>query len=302
MAGIAGAGFDCEARAAREQAVGELLHQPPGAEARQELGLAPASPPPSRWSVRTIRASVAALAPYSRSGVWRLLQRLHLQRRPLRDHLYSPDPDDVAKVAHLERCLREAVRWPQAVVLLFVDELGSYRWPAVAPSGDWPCRQRPPARCTKRDRPTASSASSTSSTPAPARWTTWITPCSAASRSAPSTVVWIRSTPRRDGSMSCKTPARSTTTPTSAPRCRQLPRLEPVWLPTYAPWLHPLEQLWHWLRRDVLRGHRLADDWSQLRHQLNAFLDQFAHGSSALLRSVGLVGAGHLAYVLRRAC
>jgi DDE superfamily endonuclease len=82
---------------------------------------------------------------------------------------------------------------------------------------------------------------------------------------------------------------------------RQVPRLEPVWLPTYAPWLNPIEQLWHWLRRDVLNGHRLADDWPQLRQQVNAFLDQFAHGSSALLRSVGLVGDGHLAYVLRSA-
>jgi hypothetical protein len=129
----AGAGFDLVAQAGRAQAVGERLHQPPGEEARQELGLAPASPPPSRWSVRTIRASVAALADYSLSGVWRLLQRLHLHRRPLRDQLYSPDPDYAAKVAHRERCLREAVRWPQEVVLLFVDEMGSYRWPAVAP-------------------------------------------------------------------------------------------------------------------------------------------------------------------------
>src|SRR5262249_17951933 len=82
---------------------------------------------------------------------------------------------------------------------------------------------------------------------------------------------------------------------------RQLPRLEPVWLPTYAPWLNPIEKLWHWLRRDVLKAHRLADDWAQVRQQVNVFLDQFAHGSPALLRYVGLVGDGHLAYVLRSA-
>jgi len=105
--------------------VGERLHRPPGEEARREVGLELPSPPPRRWSLRTLRASVAALAAYSLSGVWRLLQRLHLQRRPLRDHLYSPDPDDAAKVAHLERCLREAIRWPQEVVLLFLDEMGS---------------------------------------------------------------------------------------------------------------------------------------------------------------------------------
>ena len=75
--------------------------------------MAPQTPPPARWSLRTIRASVAAVADYSLSGVWRLLQRLPARRRPLRDHLSSPDPDYLAKVAHLERCVRAAVRRPR---------------------------------------------------------------------------------------------------------------------------------------------------------------------------------------------
>jgi hypothetical protein len=79
---------------------------------------------------------------------------------------------------------------------------------------------------------------------------------------------------------------------------RALPRVEPVvWRPTAAPWLPPIETLWHGLRRDVLTGHRLADEWPPLRQQVNAFLDPFAHGSSTLLRAVGLLGDGHLAYV-----
>ena len=136
MAATAGAGFDDAARTVRAQAVGERLHQPPGVEARQELGLAPPNAPPSRWSLRTIRAAVDTLADYSRSGVWRLLRRLHLQRRPLRDPRYSPDPEYLPTVAHLERCLREAVRWPkEEVVVLFLDERGYSRWPEVAP--DW---------------------------------------------------------------------------------------------------------------------------------------------------------------------
>jgi transposase len=78
-----------------------------------------------------------------------------------------------------------------------------------------------------------------------------------------------------------------------------LPRLEPVWLPTYAPWLNPIEKLWRWLRQDVLKLYRLADDWQALRQRVNTFLDQFVPGSHARLRYVGLIGDGHLAYVLR---
>ncbi len=42
---------------------------------------------------------------------------------------------------------------------------------------------------------------------------------------------------------------------------RDWPQIEPVSLPTYAPWLNPTEKLWRWLRAVVLKLHRLADDW-----------------------------------------
>lgn len=77
----------------------------------------------------------------------------------------------------------------------------------------------------------------------------------------------------------------------------QWPRLEPVWLPTYAPWLNPIEKLWRWLRQDVLKLHRLAGDWPALCQRARAFLDQVATGSHDVLH-VGLLGEGHLAQAL----
>jgi hypothetical protein len=77
-----------------------------------------------------------------------------------------------------------------------------------------------------------------------------------------------------------------------------LPQIEPVWLPTYAPWLNPIEKLWRWLREQVLTMHRLAGDWDALRERVNAFLDQFAEESHALLQYVGLTGEGKLAQAL----
>lgn len=301
MVATAGAAFDHQARAVREQAVGERLHQPPGAEARQERGLAPDSPPPSRWSVRTIRASVAALADYSLSGVWRLLQRLHLQRRPLRDQLYRPDPAYAAKVAHLERCLREAARRPGEVVLLFLDEMGDYRWPAVAPA--WQlvlpgttARQVHKAGPTNRQQRLIGALNAlTGQVDYLDNYLVGRAPVSACSRHLDQVYPDARRIYVVQDNWSIHHHADVLAT------LRQLPRLEPVWLPTYAPWLNPIEKLWLWLRRDVLNAHRLADDWTQLRQRVNAFLDQFAHGSSALLRSAGLVGHGHLAYILSSA-
>lgn len=71
-----------------------------------------------------------------------------------------------------------------------------------------------------------------------------------------------------------------------------LPRLHPVWLPTYAPWLNPIEKLWRWLRQAVLRQHQLAADWPALRDRVRAFLDQFHTGSTELLHYVGLQAEG----------
>jgi hypothetical protein len=78
-----------------------------------------------------------------------------------------------------------------------------------------------------------------------------------------------------------------------------LPRLTPVWLPTSAPWLNPIEQRWRWLRQVVLTGHRLAGAWAALPQRVRAFLDQFTAGSQAVLRYVGLLGTGRLARALK---
>jgi transposase len=40
------------------------------------------------------------------------------------------------------------------------------------------------------------------------------------------------------------------------------PRIKPVWLPTYAPWLNPIEKLWRWVRQDILKMHRWVEDWT----------------------------------------
>jgi transposase len=70
------------------------------------------------------------------------------------------------------------------------------------------------------------------------------------------------------------------------------PQIEPVWLPTDAPWLNSIEKLWRWLRQDVLHLHRRADDWKALPQRVRDFLHQFAHGSQQLLGYVGLLGSG----------
>ena len=70
--GTAGGYFE-EVEAVREELV-EILHAGPGEAARREVAVTKSGPAPSRWTLRTIRASVDWLTAYTVSGVWRVLQ------------------------------------------------------------------------------------------------------------------------------------------------------------------------------------------------------------------------------------
>ena len=130
--GTAGGYF---AEVAAEQAeLEELLRAGPGDAAGREVAIRTSGPAPSRWTLRTIRASVDWLTEYPVSGVGRVLQTCGLGLHSSCARLFSPDPDYQKKVRGLHRCLRDAARHPDTVVALFLDEFGSQRWPEVAPT------------------------------------------------------------------------------------------------------------------------------------------------------------------------
>ncbi|WP_118840743.1 transposase [Salinibacter ruber] len=64
--------------------------------------------------------------------------------------------------------------------------------------------------------------------------------------------------------------------------------IQVVGLPTYAPWLNPIEKLWRYLKQEVVHLHQ-EENFAPLHDHVDAFLDQFADGSQHLLRCVGLL-------------
>lgn len=70
-------------------------------------------------------------------------------------------------------------------------------------------------------------------------------------------------------------------------------RIQIRWLPTYAPGTNPLEKLWRQRKQTVLHHHRPAEHFDELKAAAQAFLDQFAIGSTTgsldLVRYVGLL-------------
>lgn len=290
MAGHAGGVFD------RAQEIQERLQQGPPTPAPQEDQ---PSIVRSRWTLKTIRSAFEWLADYSLSGVQRLLSGFDLHLRSARVQQYSPDPAYAAKEQHLLSCLRAAAQDPEALALVFVDQMGYYRWPA--PALDWSAGAPSLAPLARRAGPNNQ------------QWRT-VGAINALTGQVDYQDGYIIGR-QQMASFYRHLDARYGATgvervfvvqdnwsihrhPDVLSALAGLPRLEVVWLPTYAPWLNPIEKLWRWLRQDVLKMHRLADDFALLKQRVRAFLDQFAHGSEDLLRYVGLSGAGKLAQAL----
>jgi hypothetical protein len=240
-----------------------------------------------------VRAAFDWLHAYSLSGVWRVLQRLGLGWRKGYPRQFSPDPDYPAKVSHLLTCLEQVAADPQRTGLVFVDEMGFWRWAEAGP--DWMVSAPVPVKrmaCAGTNRQWRIIGALNAFTGQVDYLDNYIVGRKVVAQMYQKLDRVYDRLERLyvvQDNWSIHSHADVQTV------LNQLPRLEIVWLPTYAHWLNPIEKVWRWLRQDVLRLHPWADDWSRLLGQVHTFLNQFAHGSSALLRYVGLTGDGALA-------
>lgn len=288
--GIIGGYF--EEREQRAAELQETLRAGPGKAARQEVAVGASGPAPSRWTLRTIRVSVEWLTDYTLGGVWRVLHACGLGIHGARARMFSPDPDYRRKVRHLHRCLRDAARHPKTVGALFLDEFGYHRWPDVAPT--WGPETAVAQRAGNNQQ-----------------WRT-IGTLNALTGQVDYLDGYIvgrqqvikfygqlnQAYAKLDRLYVIQDNWNIHSHPDVLSAVAKYPRITPVWLPTYSPWLNPIEKLWRWLRQDVLKMHRWVEDWPHVKQRVHDFLDQFAQGSPDLLRYVGLSGKGKLATVL----
>jgi transposase len=289
--GTAGGSF-AEVEAVKEELL-ETLRAGPGEAARREVAVGASGPTPSRWTLRTIQASVDWLMAYTLSGVWRVLQNCGLGLHSSCARLFSPDPDYTSKVRRVHRCLRDAARHPATVVALFLDEFGYQRWPEVAPTWGVEAAVAPRAGNNQQWRTIGALNALTGQVNYLDGYIVGrhqvIQFYSRLDRAYPKKVELL---------YVIQDNWNIHTHPDVLTALADYPRIKPVWLPTYAPWLNPIEKLWRWLRQDILKMHRWVEDWPQVKQRVHDFLDQFAHGSAALLRYVGLKGKGKLATVI----
>jgi hypothetical protein len=191
--------------------------------------------------LRAIQATFPAGAAFALSGVWRALRRLGLGLRSAQVQQFSPDPDYLAKEARLLACLRAAAAAPDEVVALFLDEMGYARWPDPAP--DW-------APAAPAARPLADRAGSKQ-----ALWRVLgaLNALTGQVDYRDNYIVGREKVSALYRQLDRAYPAARRvyviqdnwsihTHPDVLATLEELPRLEAVVLPTYAPWLNPIER------------------------------------------------------------
>lgn len=246
----------------------------------------------NRWTLHDLSVWCFPFTGFlSPSGVWRRLKKWKITFRKItfrltRPHITSPDLHYREKVAWLKRVQEAAARGE--VVLLYGDEHTFYRQPLAGavwhPQGGdgqgQPRRVRHTASNTKRRTVAALNAltgqviwrgCSKSRIRELQRFLKQLRQAYSGQRVV---LVWDNWPVHLH---------------TKVLECASEEGIELVWLPTYAPWLNPIEKLWKWLTADVLSVHRHSAQWSQLRQEVEAFLDRFAQPAPDLLHYCGLL-------------
>lgn len=258
----------------------ELLHQAPPVEAGETY-------PPSRWTLARLKRCCVWAACLTVAGFWRWLAAGRIRYKAGRQWVHSPDPDYLTKREQALQAVAAARLNPGSVVTLYLDELTYYRQPSLARAWEQQgAAHQPLARCSYR-RNTKRRVVATLDT------NTGQVVFHQASKVGIKALIAFYAKIRAAYPTAATIFVIQDNWPMHADErvlaAAQSQRITPLWLPTYAPWLNPIEKLWRKLKQEVLHLHRLSDAWEVLQTRVEAFLANFAQGSLALLRYVGLL-------------
>ncbi len=239
-----------------------------------------------------------------------LLSRLRLAWKRGRGHLHSPDTRYFEKLFSLQVCIRKVFAWPEQSVLLWQDEMSFYRQPSLAHAYEQTGTQQPLAELGHRSNSLCRIVGALDvrsgrllfrmqsrigvrelvafyqqiAQAYPEAERLYLVQDNWPVHAHPDVLAALCPQQLR---FPCTVPRQWPTQASLKAKRLGLP-IRPLFLPTYAPWTNPIEKVWRKLRQEVLHLHRFGDDWTGLKHAVQGWLEQFASGSQALLRYVGL--------------
>jgi hypothetical protein len=268
----------------------------------------------TRWTLTAIRRACDWLSERTLSCVHRMLKRFGITWKRARAAVRSPDQQYAAKLAVVEQVRAQALAQPGRIVVVYLDEVTIERQPTLANDYAEQGHEQPRAERSQRSDTLTRVVAALNAQTAQVTFRR-------ASKITLATVVqfyqdllaaypeaeriyvvqdnWpVHTHPDvlvalepQECQFAWHRPQNWSSEASPAARKRwgelKLP-IQIVPLPTYASWCNPIEKLWRKLRQDFTHLHLWADDLAHLRTEIDRFLQQFANGSLALLRYVGL--------------
>jgi len=239
-----------------------------------------------RWRLQDLGQALRWLSGCSLPGICKLLKRLGFSRKQAIGFIHSPDPHYQAKWKRILQAFEEAAYRPETTLILFMDELTYFRRPETAPAYHAQGQSQPKAL----DAPLYNAQTRVVAVlNGITGQVTYLQCTKIGKKELPRFYAQLRSVyPQvqkiylvQDNWPVHKLP--------DVLQALHQHHITPLFMPTYASWLNPIEKLWKWLKQHVLRMHHWAAQINQLRLAVTHFLDRFAQPSDAILRYTGLM-------------
>ncbi len=240
----------------------------------------------SRWTLALLKAKIPMLKVYkSLSGIFYLITSLRLAWIRCRDFVETIDPSRFYKIRRNRRILGYVRKNPQKAVMLFLDEFSVYRQPlrgkAWAMKGTQPKNRRSRSSNTRMRIVGAINAQNGQ-----------LHYDNAAKITVKKLSEFLRTLrllyPMKRIYLVLDNWHNVHRHPTTVALLKEL-NIIVLWQPLYMPQSNPIEKLWWHISEQILRIHRLSDDWQSLKRRVLDWFDQFREPSKQLLEMVGLL-------------
>lgn len=239
----------------------------------------------NRWSLQLLQQTIKWLTNCTKAGTWQLLKRLGFSRKQALSFIRSPDPFFKLKVRKIKQAFSQALWHPEKVALLFQDEMSYLRQPDITATWGLTGGTQPRVyRAATNNRLTRIGGAIDGIT----GQLFYLQGDKFGIKKMQDLYQLIRQNYDQPDVLVVQDNWPIHKHPDVLQTVQEL-NITPLFLPTYASWLNPIEKLWRWLRQDVLYNHSLAHNLAALRGSVIDFLDQFAHGSDELLHYCGLL-------------
>lgn len=242
----------------------------------------------TRWWLDGIRQAIDWLRSLSLVGVHRLVWRLGLHYTRGRRAVHSPDALYAAKVATSGYVRTRAQADPQRITVLYEDEVTYYRRPTVAQGyaisgSDAPRAEQGVGSNTKRQVAACVDVQT-------GQLFSW----QRAHFDVPMLIRCYQEVERaypdaqRISLIQDNWPGHFHPKLLAAFNDNPASKVHLMRLPTYAPWLNPVEKLWRRLYHDVLHLHRWVYEWEQAQAAVTAWVDLWTSQPEPLLSLLGI--------------